>query len=187
MATKPTIINNLKPTKATTLPKLKPKNDWAPWHPWDRLATSQKAAFAILITMLFALPIGLSITTQTKAPFRGEAGQAKPSERENAIPSISTSELPDGKINQNYKNTIIGYDMDLANNLTMTVAGLPSGILLNSCKESTMKLSGSGKTVRQIKCLISGTPTVSGVSQVEITLTDGVESITKTLPLAITR
>jgi len=168
------------------LRKLKPKNNWIPWLPWNKLVIKQKVAFAVLITMLVSLPIGLTLITQTKIPFRGEAGRPASSKRKNTPPIITTSNLPNAKQDKVYSATLAGEDIDVANNLSMTVKGLPSGIKLEMCEERTSGIKGGKGKVRKIFCIVSGEPKVSGRFMVEVILNDGKSTVSKSIPFTIT-
>lgn len=71
----------------------------------------------------------------------------------NNSPVITTKTLPVGWVGKIYRAWIEGYDLDLNDNLTMTIKNLPPGISQGPCN------TGPSGDKKQIRCQISGRPT----------------------------
>lgn len=85
----------------------------------------------------------------------------------NSHPIITRATLPRVRVNSPYKATIISYDINLGDKLTSTVNGLPPGLTANC----TQALNKPG-TVEQMTCAISGTPTQTGIYNVQVETID---------------
>ena len=93
----------------------------------------------------------------------------------NSFPVIATRNLPKGQVAVVYDAVISGSDLDIGDNLTMTISDLPPGIIY-SCDGGTS----------QISCTLSGIPTLKGNFRVLVVLSDGAGgSDQKTLNLQI--
>jgi len=97
----------------------------------------------------------------------------------NRAPSITTSFFPLAQVKRGYKTTIIGFDSNKNDVLTMTITGLPNGI---GKSPAITKIQKNGV---QTSVTIAGTPTKAGMYFVTIKLSDGKKTVTKTLPLLV--
>ena len=100
----------------------------------------------------------------------------------NSPPVITnrSDDLPKGRIFRKYSANLNGYDLNLEDELKMSVNNLPVGLSLGSC---TSKIQGKRKT---ISCSVSGRPIIAGTYHPVVTLWDskgGVER--RTFNLAI--
>jgi hypothetical protein len=84
----------------------------------------------------------------------------------NQNPFIQTTSLPVAKWLNDYKASVIGYDKDMNDTLTMQITGLPFGLSQAPCNSS--KLVDRA----QIACAISGRPFGAGTYRVSVTIKD---------------
>lgn len=89
-----------------------------------------------------------------------------PTPQPNIAPRIQTWFLKPGRINRNYRANVVGTDRNQNDNLTLTTARLPAGIIQGPCSTVIQN-----KNVR-ISCVLSGRPTAAGVYPVHVVLTD---------------
>jgi hypothetical protein len=84
----------------------------------------------------------------------------------NQNPFIQTTSLPAAKWITDYKASVIGYDKDMNDTLTMQITGLPFGLSVAPCTSSKLV------DRVQIACAIYGRPYTVGSSRVNITVRD---------------
>lgn len=89
-----------------------------------------------------------------------------PKPKSNKKPVITSGHLPSGKVNKNYQAYVTGYDMDLGDNLTMTITNLPQNISRGPCAQYTAEKRN------MIKCVVYGIPQRGGLYFVNVTLAD---------------
>lgn len=101
----------------------------------------------------------------------------------NQKPVITTKSLPYAKVLRSYSAKVEGYDINLNDNLKMSVTGLPMGISLginqSSCK--TYQLSGK----KYISCTLSGRPIKQGQYTVTVKLSDNYSTTESKLILKV--
>src|SRR3990167_873806 len=99
----PTIFQRLTPTKDFKLPEVpkQEKKSFYSYKPYDKMSAENKFALAMLVTLLLAMPIGLGLTIQPKIPLLSKASRDQKTVQENSIPSITTSALPSGLLEEN--------------------------------------------------------------------------------------
>lgn len=117
-------------------------------------------------TVLPVPPTPTPTVTPTVTPTLAPTPTPTPMPTPNVAPRIKTWFLPPGRINRNYRANIIGIDRNQNDNLTLTTAGLPAGIIQGPCSTNVQN-----KNVR-IRCVLSGRPTVTGIYPVHVVLTD---------------
>ena len=185
----PTIFQKLTPSKDYQLPPETKESvrSFYSYKPYSKIPTSSKLALAMLVTLLLAMPIGLGLTIQPKAPLLSKAGRDLASGSQNSTPSITTNSLSNGQIGVRYEANISGLDINIAQELTLEATNLPGGLSLENCKESLRALNTREDKVRRLDCTIEGTPQESGVYQITFSLNDNTETLIKTIPLTITR
>jgi hypothetical protein len=84
-----------------------------------------------------------------------------------AMPTITTTNLPRGRTNVYYKTTIDVKDATLGDSIRITAKLLPAGLLVKSC---TIASGFAGTTA---SCELSGTPTARGIFYSKFTAIDG--------------
>lgn len=93
----------------------------------------------------------------------------------NGNPVLQTASLPDGQWLSDYKASIIGYDYNVSDTLSMEITGLPFGLKQAPC--NTWKTADKS----QISCVIYGRPYTSGIYKVGVTLKDNKGGVTNGL------
>ncbi len=184
---KTTVVTSLTPSKEFKLPELpkEEKKAFYSYRPYADIPADQKVALFMMVILLLAMPIGLGLIGQQKTPSLSKASRDKSVKAENNTPSISTASLPIGTVGENYDATVSGFDLDIADNLTLIAKELPPGLSIQKCVESASELNASEEKIRRIECKISGVPERSGIFHLNFTLKDDADSIQKTIPLTI--
>ncbi len=85
---------------------------------------------------------------------------------DNTAPVLRTRFLAGGSVGAEYSYTLTGYDYDLGDSLTMLSSGLPDGLSIEGCTNTSL-----GSQVRAF-CDLTGVPTQAGSYQVTITIVD---------------
>ncbi len=138
-------------------------------------------ALATLMILLGVISVSASVVSAGRTDYFNFARPATPPtpvEPGNHIPRVITRKLRKGRVNRHYKAIIIGIDKDRNDKLTLKIDNLPKGLNVRSC-------SSFGRFKNKIRCIVTGTPTNSGRYQIVATISDGLSSSTKTLPLVI--
>lgn len=104
-----------------------------------------------------------------------------PSPLPNTKPAFWTTQLPVAIMDLNYSATVTAYDNDTNDPLSITISNLPAGLNPQPCQLFTSLI----KKQKMIFCPISGEATASGTAKVAITLTDGKQTVSKTLSLTV--
>ncbi|OGG01934.1 hypothetical protein A2Z33_01710 [Candidatus Gottesmanbacteria bacterium RBG_16_52_11] len=126
-------------------------------------------------------PTPIRTPTKTPTPVRTPTRTPTP-QPGNTSPVIQTSFLSDATLNVQYQNFIYGWDADANETLTMTITGLPPGIVKTNCN----LYYNFGGYPSYLECYIEGKPTQRGTFNVVATISDGRGgSGTKTLPLTV--
>lgn len=89
-----------------------------------------------------------------------------PTTTSNRPPAIASTFLPKGQIKRPYNAIISGTDQDTEDTLQMDITNLPPGITQGQCQTAK---SGS---VKYMRCLIKGLPTLAGIYPVNVRLAD---------------
>lgn len=105
--------------------------------------------------------------------------EASPTPDPNNAPVIKTSSLRKGRVNTPYKAFVIGHDLDLTDDLTMTAENLPLGITFGQCKTKTQD------DKKAITCTLSGKPSQAARKDVIFKLTDGEVTTSHILSLEV--
>lgn len=169
---------------------------------WKKLSRKYKFLFTIFVLDLLLLPAALLVNknaqimelvttppTPPESPSPYPSGSPAPSASPspsssplpNAKPVVWTSQLPLGIKGLEYMAAVIAYDNDTNDPLAMTISGLPAGLANTPCSTFTT----ASKKQKGLICKISGTPTEKASVKVKLTLTDGKETVIKTLPLTV--
>ncbi|MBI4066473.1 hypothetical protein HY411_02040 [Candidatus Gottesmanbacteria bacterium] len=112
--------------------------------------------------------------TPTNTPTPTLTPTPTPSPAPNANPVISTKSLTNARKSKTYNEKIVGYDTDRTDTLSLAIANLPPGIII----QKACKTERSSKRVT-ITCRIGGTPTATGTFAVSATLIDTRGGVTK--------
>ncbi|OGG01933.1 hypothetical protein A2Z33_01705 [Candidatus Gottesmanbacteria bacterium RBG_16_52_11] len=146
---------------------------------------SKKCGDLIYYNQVYPTPTGRKTPTpsvrRTPTPIRTPTRTPTP-QPGNTNPVIQTRFLSDATLNQQYTNFIYGWDGNANETLTMTITGLPPGIVRTTCNLR----HNFGGYPSYLECYIEGKPTQRGTFNVVATIYDGRGgSGTKTLPLIV--
>jgi hypothetical protein len=147
--------------------------------PTTVIDTSGKGSHGTLIGSHFALVPNSELPMLPPSPTPEPTNTPVPA----MPPVIETGSLPDAFIKQSYAASVMGFDANPDEQLTMTVTGLPNGIAVSACSRSER----DGGT--QIQCPISGIPKGAAKTYtVTARLRDTVHAaVTKTYQLRVIR
>jgi len=134
---------------------------------------------AVTLLALSALFLKQQIQTY-KSIQSGDTTFVVPDPKANKAPSIDTYAVKAAILGESYSTTIIGSDPDTADDLTMTVVGMPLGIKNAGCT----KAYGNGRV--QSRCILSGVPTQKGTFPLSVILRDGAgHTVKNEIPLDV--
>ncbi|SRR3989344_2930794 len=143
------------------------------------LSSNQKFSLLALVVMVLVLPVGLVYALNPKS-FTRSSAQGVTSSRQNFYPQVLTSSLEDGKVGTLYTYPVEAQDGN-GDYIEMNFFGLPEGLAKGECHFSEDSAGVSNYT-----CGIVGTPTVAGVFEISISVTDElIATSVKDLPLTI--
>jgi hypothetical protein len=141
-------------------------------------ANSVSKKIPVEVTIIAPTPIPTatltptSVPTSTPTPIKAPVPTFMPTPFPTPVPVmnqnpfIQTTSLPVAKWLNDYKASVIGYDKDMNDTLTMQITGLPFGLSQAPCNSS--KLVDRA----QIACAISGRPFGAGTYRVSVTIKD---------------
>lgn len=134
---------------------------------------------ALVLLAISALFLKQQIQTY-KSIQSGNTTFVIPDPKANKAPSIDTYAVKAAILGKSYSTTIIGSDPDTADDLTMTVVGMPLGIKNTGCT----KAYGNGSV--QSRCVLSGVPTQKGTFSLSVILRDGAgHTVKNEIPLDV--
>jgi len=141
---------------------------------WKKLSFSQRFSVVMMVAMLLIVPLSVYLVLNPKdvrnpgASTAGVAGGSVAVIEKNKTPTLSVGELKTAYVDKEYSASVGGYDQDISDGLSMSIKNLPPGLEQGKCRSSKNRR----ENVRELKCVIEGTPSFPGSYLIDVVLTD---------------